>query len=332
MRTPFGKKTLGDFGFSPLLEALPLTCLDVGARGGFTKDLMPIAPAVRAIGFEPEQEECTKLNAEAKGEDQVWQSLSFVPVALGRAAETRRLHIYRKRGCTSLLEADAELASRFGRETYYVLDGTAEVPTTTADAAAQEYGFGDAAFFKLDVQGAELEILQGSQALLRDALVALRVEVSFLPIYRNQPLFAEIDQALRQHDFFPMKFLELHPWRRSSKAKLPALAEGSFPYSEGQMIHGDVLYLRNPESLDDTDDRAVERLLRAALLALTYGFVDHAMAIFNRTPVRAMLRDRFGVDAESSAAKLSAHLARGHSASFPGNLRSSVKKLIRGRP
>ena len=117
MRTPFGRKTLADVGFAPLLDALPLTCLDVGARGGFTADLLPLSPAVRAIGFEPDEEECARLNA-AGGDDGPWRSLRFIPVALGRAEETRRLNIYRKRGCSSLLTADAELAGLYGRDPY----------------------------------------------------------------------------------------------------------------------------------------------------------------------------------------------------------------------
>jgi FkbM family methyltransferase len=329
MTTPFGRKTLADFGFAPLLDALPVTCLDVGARGGFTRDLLPLAPAVRAIGFEPDTEECARLNAAGAGEPQPWRESRFIPVALGKATETRRLNIYRKRGCSSLLEADVELARRFGRDDYYLHDGSLEVPTTTADAAAREYGFTDAVFFKLDVQGAELEILEGSQELLRRSLLALRVEVSFLPIYKDQPLFADIDQALRRHDLFPMRLLELHPWRRGSKTKLPRMDAGPFPYSEGQMIHGDVLYMKAPENLADDSDTAIEQLLRAALLALAYGLIDHAMAIFERPPVKAFLADRFRVEATSMVSAVSRYLARNSRTVVAGGLLDRLGKLAR---
>jgi FkbM family methyltransferase len=326
--TPFfGDRTLADFGLSPLLEGLSLTCLDVGARGGFTRDLMPLAPAVRAIGFEPDTEECARLNA-AETRQVPWRELRFIPVALGRARETRRLNIYRKRGCSSLLEADAGLAARFGRDGYYRLDGTLEVPTTTADEAAREYDFTDAAFFKLDVQGAELEILSGSRRLLNESLLALRVEVSFLPTYKDQPLFADIDQALRPCGFAPMRFLELHPWRRASKAKLPRLDDGPFPYSEGQLVHGDVLYMKEPERIPDDGEAAVEHLLRGALLATAYGLIDHAMTIFDRPPVQAMLRDRFAVDARGSLSRLSHHLARSDRRLLGSRLRRRLRRLL----
>ncbi len=328
MTTPFGSKGLADFGFAPLLDNVPITCLDVGARGGFTRDLLPLAPAVRAIGFEPDVEECERLNS--KGDAGPWRELRFIPVALGRAQETRTLNIYRKRGCSSLLEADAELAARYGRGDYYRLDGTLDVPTTTADAAAAKYGFEDAAFLKLDVQGAELEILGGSQRLLEDALVALRVEVSFIPIYRNQPLFADIDSALRSFNFLPMRLLELHPWRHGSKAKLPQLDDGPFPYSEGQLIHGDLVYLRNPECLTDIGQAAVEHLLRAALLCLTYGLIDHAMAIFNRPNVDGLLREEFAFNAAAATSAVSRYLARSSAVPTADGFQGKLKRFLRG--
>lgn len=327
MTTPYGRKTLADFGFAPLLEALPMTCLDVGARGGFTRDLLPLAPAVRAIGFEPEPDECARLNAQAAGSSP-WRELQFIPVALGKARELRRLNIYRQRGCSSLLEADVDLAARFGREEYYVLEGELTVPTTTADEAAAEHGFADAAFFKVDVQGAELEILSGSQHLLKDSLVALRLEVSFMPTYRNQPLLPDIDRALRPHGFEPMRFLELHPWRRYSKRKLPRLDDGAFPYSEGQLVHGDILYMKAEESIGEAGDRAIEQLIHAALLATAYGLIDHARAIFDRPRVKALLQDRFGFDAAEALRPVSGHLARNDRRLFGSRLRRHLRRLL----
>jgi FkbM family methyltransferase len=328
MASPFGSKSLADLGFAPVLEAISLTCLDVGARGGFTRDLLPVARGVRAIGFEPDTEECARLNA--AGGSGPWRDLRFIPVALGKAQETRRLNIYRKRGCSSLLEADADLAARYGRGDYYHLDATLEVPTTTADAAAEQYGFEDAAYFKLDVQGAELEILNGSRRLLEHALVALRIEVSFIPIYRDQPLFADIDRALRSFHFFPMRFLELHPWRRYSKAKLPQLDDGAFPYSEGQLVHGDLLYLRDPNSLPDDNRPAVQRLIRAGILALAYGMIDHAMVIFDRPSVRNALCDEFAIDPAAVVAIVSRHLARNPASVSLGWLQRRLRRFLRG--
>jgi len=310
MSTSFGNKTLADFGFAPLLDAFPITCLDVGARGGITSDLLPLAPAVRAIGFEPDPDECARLNATTLSSGAPWKELRFLPVALGKAKETRALHIYSQPGCSSFLTADVALAENYSRSDYYDLVKRIEAPTMTADAAAREHGFADAAYLKLDVQGGEMDILHGSQDLLRRALLALRVEVSFVPVYKEQPLFSDIECELRKYGFRPMRFLELHHWRRSCKTKLPRLDNGPFPFSEGQMIHGDVLFLKDPDAVTGSGDDATENSVRAALIALAYGFVDHATATFEQPAVKAMLHSRFGIGTAEATSALSCHLAR----------------------
>jgi hypothetical protein len=57
-------------------------------------------------------------------------------------------------------------------------------------------------FLKMDVQGAEREVLAHGRAKLADTVV-IQTEVSFVPLYRGQPVFGEIDLALRELGFLP---------------------------------------------------------------------------------------------------------------------------------
>ena len=97
------------------------------------------------------------------------------------------------------------------------------------------------------------------------------------------------------------------------------------------MIHGDVLYLRNPEGLPDDSEAAIDRLIRAALIALAYGLIDHARAIFERPQVMASLKSRFGVDPLAATSAASRHLARRNVAPLSGQVRQVLKRLLRGR-
>ncbi len=317
-------------GLGRVLEDLPMTCLDVGARGGFTRDLLPIAPAVNAFGFEPDVQECERLNRAAEAGGHPWRSLRFVPIALAAEQSTRQLYIYRQRGCTSLFEADTDLAALYSRDDYFQLDGTAEVATMPLDEAASRYKVTDAAFLKIDIQGAELEVFSSGRSLLAGPLLAIRTEVSFVPIYKGQPLFADIDSELRRYGFVPMHFPELHHWRRTTKIKFPHLAEGPLPYSRGQMIHGDVLYFRHPETMPDDTQPAIERLLTAAFLAIVYEHIDHARAIFNRPAVSRHVEERYDVIATEALATISSRLARQRPRRAPFFLERAFKKLLRG--
>lgn len=301
---------ISNSGLNTILADLDLTCLDVGARGGFSTDLFPIAGSVSAVGFEPDRAECERLNREAALGGHPWRSLRFLPVALGAKQGSEQLHLYRQRGCSSMLEADTELAALFSREDYYILDDVVEVPVETLDEAAAEYGIQDAAFLKIDVQGGELDILSAGRTLLQSSLLALRLEVSLVPMYKGQPLFSDIDLFVRDFGFVPMGFPELHHWRRTTRVKHPRPAPGPLPYSRGQLVHGDVVYFRHPEAMPSESDAQIRALLRAAFIAIAYDYIDHAAAIFRRDRVNQWLRDRYGSDPFEALSRWSRKRAR----------------------
>jgi len=285
----------GTAAFEPVLRDLALTCLDVGARGGITSDLTILAPWVNAIGFEPDQTECDRLNEAARRGGHGWRSLRYIPTALGRDGESRQLHLYSKRGCSSLYEANTALARSFARQDYFHLDGTIPVETMALDVAATTYGFEEAAYLKIDIQGGELEVLQTGPRLLTDSMLAIRTEVELLPVYLNQPLFSELEQYLRQFDFVPIRFMELQHWRLGTRAKHPELAQGPIPYSRGQMVHGDVLFMRGYLTPDACAPVEPTTLIRLALLALAHEAVDYAALLLHQPHVAEHLQTRYGL-------------------------------------
>jgi hypothetical protein len=140
----------GSAALGRVLNELPMVCLDVGARLGFTADLLPLAPRVDAVGFEPDTEECVRLNAQASTGTHPWRSLRYLPTALGPAGQNQVLNLYRQRGCSSLLTADRALADRFSRGDYFELDATVPLATQPLDDVAQEHDFTNAVFLKIE--------------------------------------------------------------------------------------------------------------------------------------------------------------------------------------
>lgn len=303
------KAFLGSLQLGRVLADLRMTCLDVGSRGGFTEDLLPLAPAVDACGFEPDPEECERLNLVAARGSHPWRSLRFIPIALGREHGSRTLNLYQRRGCSSFFEADVALAETFSRGDYFLLDDTIEVSTMTLDAAATTYDFTDAVCMKIDIEGAELEALASGPRLLGEQMLVIRTEVSFLPLLKGQPLYNDIDAYLRSNGLVPMGFMELHHWRRTTRRKHPHLAKGPIPYSRGQIVHGDMLYFRDPALMPDDTPQAVQMLLKAALLALVYEYVDHALMIVTRPAVSQYLRATYGFEPKNALGDVSRYLA-----------------------
>jgi FkbM family methyltransferase len=306
-----------------LLSATRIVGLDIGARGGFTTDLAPIAAAVEAIGFEPDAEECARLNAAAAAANGL-RSLRYVPAAVGLAAGDRTLNLYRARGCTSLFTGDSDFAAMYAREDFFILDGQATVHVERLDDAAERFGFAGAHYMKIDIQGAELEAMQSAPKLVGESLLAIRSEVEFAPLYKGQPLFADIDAELRTKGFLLARFPQMHAWRRGTRARGDRWAEGPVPLSEGELVHGDALYFRRPETMPADTVEQQDRLLALALLAFAYGHVDMSAVVLRRVARR--VADLAAISAE----ELIAELGSWHANRRRKQLRSAAVKSLRG--
>ena len=238
----------GSSAFGRLLVERPLVALDIGARRGFVDDLLPIAAAVDAIGFEPDSDECECLNRTAQNQSGPRRSPRFIPAALAKEPGQRDLHITRRGGASSMLTAIPGVGARYMRDDYFTVERTVKIDTLILDEVLVRFQIGSPTYIKVDVEGMEREIFDGSAGALNHVL-AVRTEVAFLRTRHNQPFHHEIDALLQDHRLLPFGFLELHDWRRTTKRKHPLAGKRSLPYSRGRLVHGDVIYLRDAETM-----------------------------------------------------------------------------------
>lgn len=238
--------------------------VDVGACNGTPARWQPLRSLVSVVGFEPDAEECRRLNAGAGPDER------FLPVALRGAAGRRAFYLCRHPGCSSLYPPNTDLVREFpfGAEMEVVGETTIEV--TTLDAALAAEGL-EVDALKLDAQGAELEILLGGPKTLATSL-AVELEVEFAPQYRNQPLFADLDRHLRAAGF-ALLALRRTAWRRRSPFPEVRTQSG------GQLIHGDALY----DALYYNEARlraAREPWLVAKALAVLHAYRQHDFILY----------------------------------------------------
>jgi FkbM family methyltransferase len=90
------------------------------------------------------------------------------------------------------------------------------LPMTTLDRLAISRGIRVVDLLKLDVQGFELEVLRGAEALLQTAQVVL-LEVSFLQYNAEAPLVHEVFAAMRSYGFLAYDIGATTRWGTSSK-------------------------------------------------------------------------------------------------------------------
>ena len=120
----------------------------------------------------------------------------------------------------------------------------------------------------MNVQGAELDILQGGRDIINDNILGIQIEVEFKPLYKSQPLFAEIDSDIREKFNFVLFDIKKYYWKYK---------EGQYiGSSKGQVIFTDLLYFRDPYEFPKWCDRfsdteAITKIVMACFMSILYG-------------------------------------------------------------
>lgn len=142
------------------------------------------------IGFEPNSEACARRNATARPRHR------YLPYALGDGT-MRRFYECENPLTSSLYRPNASMLAEFSRLDLPVV-AESDLQTRRLDDLAEIH---DIDYLKLDVQGAELDIILGAQRLLERTML-VHTEVEFIPMYADQPLFGDIDVALRKSELW----------------------------------------------------------------------------------------------------------------------------------
>ena len=271
--------------FYQLAEEVGFSILDIGARTektssnpGIAGDFKFISKGCDYYGYEPDKEEINKLNATTNLH---WKSQNYIPEALGELEGEFKLNLHAQPGFSSKLNAKKDQFELFSRSMYLKeKEKQILVKVNTLDNSLTDSKIPNPCFMKIDIQGMELEVFKGATNFLKNHCLGIRVEVYFHQIYENQPLFTDVDAYLRNVGFLPFQFAELHSWRRDSTFKFPFIDHRSkIGFSEGQLMHADVVYLKDPSKLEKAD--LLQQRIRLALISLSYRHYDLAHQIFS---------------------------------------------------
>ena len=160
---------LKDHGFRPR------TMVDVGAAvGKWTAQVIEIFPDAQFLMVDPLKENESALKALTG----VHPNVRYWSGALGSHAGELEFHVHG--------DQSSMFTSEWGKGVEI-----RRVPLRTLDVLVKELGFEDVDGLKLDVQGAELEVLAGATETLKRCKV-VQVEVMFRHVYERAPLAQEI--------------------------------------------------------------------------------------------------------------------------------------------
>lgn len=247
----------------------PFTFIDVGAMGDIALKWNELLGAMRIIAFEPDVREFHKLKST--------NNIKYFNYALHNKSEDLKYYLAKEAGKSSILKPNVEILSRYENVQRYQVIKEEDIPAKRVknlDAIIKEKFILDADFIKLDTQGSELLILEGGKERLLQKVFGAQIEVEFIEMYKNQPLFRDIDKFMDSG--FQLIDLRRQYWKRKDY----------YSYSgKGQLIFGDALYFKKInifyQELSTIQDEfyTKTKIFKAILVCLVYRIFDYAVAV-----------------------------------------------------
>lgn len=215
-----------DRRLSNLLRARGITLvLDVGANAGqYATRLRNLGYRGRIISFEPLAEPFAQLQRSA-GQDPLWD---VCQLALGDTDGEDVINVAGNTQSSSLLpmlrrHEESAPQSRYVGTQQITIRRLASI-WPELEASNQR----DRIWLKLDVQGYEMRVLRGADAVLED-VDTVQAETSIVPLYDGNLSWRELDDWLRARNF-----------------RLVGLEPGWEDLTTGELLQVDGIYTRDP--------------------------------------------------------------------------------------
>lgn len=161
---------------------------DVGMQhGDTTKQYLDNFLGATVYGFEPEPANFRRCV------DLLGKTARLINAAVSDLTGSVDLHVNSHSGTHSVFE--------IGEVGYWLEPGVTlrkiSVPSISLDDFCREHSVARIDILKMDIQGGELKALEGARSLLSaHAIGLLALEVEFKPLYKDQPLCADIERFL----------------------------------------------------------------------------------------------------------------------------------------
>ena len=208
-----------------------LIVADVGSADGPEEIWLSLKQFIHFLTFEPNPRS-------AKPTDET--NVTNFPIGLWSEKGRKTLYLTNHPDSASLLPINQPLFADYMVHKGMELAGATQIDLDTLDHLLAGKPELSPDFLKIDVEGAELDVLKGSQAALARSILGLRVETAFLELHLGAPLLWDIDVFLRERGFV------LFHLGRNYFIRNNGLHGHT---SEPQLIWGDAVYFLGREAL-----------------------------------------------------------------------------------
>jgi FkbM family methyltransferase len=295
---------------------LDLTMLDIGTRDGFDHDAISLAGGICAVGFEPDPGEAERLE---KSSHAPWRMVKVLGCAIGGKTGTATLHVPVSPFGASLLPHNEDMLEEYGYEALHKTAKMIDVAVVTLDDLMADGTIKNAHYIKIDIEGAELDVLQAASRVLTNCQ-SIKVEVSFVEQRVGQPLAHEVIAFLQASGFTLVDIRHPHRWRRRPLPAHPFVSGFDVPYSRGRIAQADLLFFRRHDKSSLPTDVSAAMLLAAAM-----GYFDFAVGLLRSNPNATHCWQDRGICIEAELRTASRFYGR---AQLRRAIRDDVRRLV----
>jgi FkbM family methyltransferase len=175
---------------------IALTLVDVGASLEPFRPFQPLLGRATYVGFDPDRREL-HTESSASGRRVV---IDKALVADDRPTAT--FFLTRNPTASSTLRPDGDVLAPYLHAYRYQVEGEAEVPATTLDAALASVGLDRVDWIKLDTQGTDLRLIESLSGPLAATLMAIDAEPGIDAYYEGEDTFGDLHRALVGRGFW----------------------------------------------------------------------------------------------------------------------------------
>ena len=268
---------------SQVLDNTPLRIIDVGARGGLQDEWTPFFDVVEWVGFDADPEESERLNSIFRADS---KNCQVYPYAISGKRGKCTMHFAQFPDSSGIIEPNPKFLQRLYSVTQENLRTikTIECESTTLDDFLEKENVQPFDYLKIDVEGAEADVLEGAKESLKASnVLGVKTEVWFGPL-KDATAFARMDTLLRQYGFHLFDL-------QSRKYPSATFPRGCFSPAgklestlAGQTLTGDAVYLKDPindlaEGIIDNFQWNDTTVTKMAIIYFVHGNFDCAIEL-----------------------------------------------------
>ncbi len=255
-----------------------LSCVvvDAGARYGLHPSWAQLRDIAEFHLFEMDAEEARRLTQKYKDDPRI----TIHPVALYSSDTVLKFQVSEHQALNSIFQANDSLL----RSNDYMLRDFAVTGERTTEARSLDSLFAgrDVHFLKLDVEGAEYEVLKGAADKLRTTVIGVRSEVLFAPVYERVPLFGDLHRVMLESGFELLNFDYIGAGNKAGRFTLP----GRY----GKLLSSDAVWvIGNDRLFSARGDKLREDVVRVAVFLMLNNATDLSIDILLRAVTREMI-------------------------------------------